>query len=111
MIGLYPLFPDGTCWFLVFDFDNHGDEDVEPSKEWQQEVDALRRICELNGIDALVERSRSGRGAHVWVFFKEAIQAAKVRRFGEALIMKGAESVSLKDFSFSLLATVAEYTT
>lgn len=100
VIGLYPLFPDGTCWFLVFDFDNHGDEDVEPSKDWQQEVDALRRICEVNGIDALVERSRSGRGAHVWVFFTEAIQASKVRRFGEALIMKGAESVSLKDFSF-----------
>ncbi|MBR1502894.1 MAG: DEAD/DEAH box helicase family protein [Prevotella sp.] len=100
VIGLYPLFPDGTCWFLVFDFDNHADEDVEPSKDWQQEVDALRRICELNGIDALVERSRSGRGAHVWIFFSEAVQAAKARRFGEALIVKGAESVSMKDFSF-----------
>ena len=100
VIGLYPLFPDGTCWFLVFDFDNHGDEEVEPSKDWQQEVDALRRICEVNGIDALVERSRSGRGAHVWVFFSEAVQASKVRRFGEALIVKGAESVSMKDFSF-----------
>ena len=100
VIGLYPLFPDGSCWFLVFDFDNHDDDEVEPSKDWQQEVDALRRICEVNGIDALVERSRSGRGAHVWVFFSEAIQASKVRRFGEALIVKGAESVSMKDFSF-----------
>lgn len=84
VIGLYPLFPDGTCWFLVFDFDNHGEEEVEPSKDWQQEVDALRRICEINGIDALVERFRSGRGAHVWVFFSEAIQASKVRRFGSS---------------------------
>ena len=100
VIGLYPLFPDGTCWFLVFDFDNHGDEEVEPSKDWQQEVDAMRTICEQNGIDALVERSRSGRGAHVWLFFSEAIQASKARRFGEALIVKGAESVSMKDFSF-----------
>ena len=100
VIGLYPLFPDGSCWFLVFDFDNHDDDEVEPSKDWQQEVDALRRICEVNGIDALVERSRSGRGAHIWVFFSEAIQASKVRRFGEALIVKGAESVSMKDFSF-----------
>lgn len=100
VIGLYPLFPDGTCWFLVFDFDNHGDEEVEPSKDWQQEVDALRRICELNGIDALVERSRSGRGAHLWIFFSEAIQAGKARRFGEALIVKGAESVNMKDFTF-----------
>ena len=100
VIGLYPLFPDGTCWFLAFDFDNHGDEDVEPSKDWQEEVDALRRICDNNGIDALVERSRSGRGAHVWLFFSEAISAYKARRFGEALVTKGAESVSLKSFSF-----------
>lgn len=100
VIGLYPLFPDGTCWFFVFDFDNHGDEEIEPSKNWQQEVDAMRRICQANGIDALVERSRSGRGAHVWIFFSEAILAAKARRFGEALIVKGAESVSMKDFSF-----------
>jgi len=99
VIGLYPLFPDGTCWFLVFDFDNH-DEDAAPSKDWEQEVDALRKICQALGIDALVERSRSGRGAHVWIFFSEAIQAAKVRRFGEALLAKGAESVSLKSFRY-----------
>jgi superfamily II DNA or RNA helicase len=99
VIGLYPLFPDGTCWFLVFDFDNH-DEDAAPSKDWEQEVDALRKICLSVGIDALVERSRSGRGAHVWIFFSEAIQAAKARRFGEALIAKGAESVSLKSFRY-----------
>ena len=99
VIGLYPLFPDGTCWFLVFDFDNH-DEDAAPSKDWEQEVDALRAICLSVGIDALVERSRSGRGAHVWIFFSEAIQAAKVRRFGEALLAKGADSVSLKSFRY-----------
>ena len=99
VIGLYPLFPDGTCWFLVFDFDNH-DEDATPSKDWEQEVDALRKICFSLGIDALVERSRSGRGAHVWIFFSEAIQAVKVRRFGEALLAKGAESVSLRSFRY-----------
>lgn len=56
VIGLYPLFPDGTCWFLVFDFDNH-DEDAATNKDWQQEVDALRNICLSLGIDALVECS------------------------------------------------------
>ena len=99
VIGLYPLFPDGTCWFLVFDFDNHDDEE-EPSKDWQEEVDALRRVCINVGVDALVERSRSGHGAHVWIFFHEAIQAAKARRFGEALLAKGTESVSLKCFRY-----------
>ena len=65
----------------MFDFDNH-DEEAAPSKDWEQEVDALRKICLSVGIDALVERSRSGRGAHVWIFFSETIQAAKVRMFG-----------------------------
>jgi superfamily II DNA or RNA helicase len=99
VIGLYPLFPDGTCWFLVFDFDNH-EEDASPKEGWEREVDALRKICQSVGIDALVERSRSGHGAHVWIFMNEAIQAAKVRRFGEALLAKGSESVSMKSFQY-----------
>lgn len=99
VIGLYPLFPDGTCWFLVFDFDNH-DEDAATNKDWQQEVDALRNICLSLGIDALVECSRSGHGAHVWIFFNEAIQATTARKFGEALLAKGAEFVSLKNFQY-----------
>lgn len=99
VIGLYPLFPDGTCWFLVFDFDNH-DEEAEPSKDWQQEVDAMRQICQSAIIDALVERSRSGHGAHLWIFFSEAVSALKARKFGEALLAKGAESVNLKSFRY-----------
>lgn len=75
VVGLYPLYPDGTCWFLIFDFDNH-DESVEPSKGWQQEVNALRQMCTVLGVDALVERSRSGRGAHVWIFFGDPVQAS-----------------------------------
>ena len=98
-ISLYPLFPDGTCWFLVFDFDNH-DEEAKPSKDWQQEVDAMRQICKSTGIDALVERSRSGLGAHLWIFFSEAVSASKARKFGEALLAKGAESVNLKSFRY-----------
>ena len=99
VVGLYPLFPDGSCWFLVFDFDNH-DESAEPSKEWQQEVNALREMCSVLGIDSLVERSRSGKGAHVWIFFSDPIQASKARKFGESLLRKGAESVSLKNFTY-----------
>ena len=99
VVGLYPLYPDGTCWFLVFDFDNH-DEGEELSKDWQQEVNALRQMCMALGVDALVERSRSGRGAHVWIFFSDPIQASKARKFGEALLRKGAESVSLKNFTY-----------
>ena len=64
------------------------------------EVDSLRKICDINGIDALVERSRSGRGAHLWIFFQKPIEAGLARKFGNVLLNKGAESVNLKSFRF-----------
>ena len=74
VVGIYPLLPDDTCYFLVFDFDDHEGtfQGSEKTVSWRDEVDALRKICELEQIDALVERSRSGQGAHVWIFFSEA---------------------------------------
>ncbi len=99
VVGVYVMLKDDTCRFIVFDFDNHNEEQ-EVSKGWQEEVDALRRICSLCGIDCLVERSRSGKGAHVWIFFSEAVPAAKARMFGNTLITKGAELVSLSNFRY-----------
>ena len=105
VIGVYPLLPNGTCRFLVYDFDNH-ERDAEKrdfantDDSWIEEVDALRTICTLNGIDPLVERSRSGRGAHVWLFFDRPLPAALVRKFGAALLAKGAEQVNLKSFKY-----------
>lgn len=100
VVGIYPLLPDDTCYFLVFDFDDHEGtfQGSEKTVSWRDEVDALRKICELEQIDALVERSRSGQGAHVWIFFSETVSAQKARQFGTALLTKGAESVSLKNF-------------
>lgn len=105
VIGVYPLLPDGTCRFLVFDFDNHekGAEKNDFANEddtWIEEVEAMRKICILNGIDPLVERSRSGRGAHIWIFFDNPVSAALVRKFGIALLDKGAEQVNLKSFKY-----------
>ena len=105
VVGIYPLLLDDTCRFLVFDFDNHEkDADREcvsnADERWKEEVEALREICRLNGIDALAERSRSGRGAHVWIFFQSAVDASLARKFGFALLEKGAESVNLKSFSY-----------
>lgn len=105
VIGVYPLLPDGTCRFLVFDFDYH-EKDAEKidfanqNDEWKDEVDALRKMCEQNGIHPLVERSRSGRGAHVWIIFQQAIPASKARNFGFMLLDKGASSVNLKSFHY-----------
>ena len=61
---------------------------------------AMRDICTLNGIEPLVERSRSGKGAHIWIFFDKPISAAVVRKFGLALLDKGAEQVNLKSFNY-----------
>ncbi len=105
VIGIYPLFPDGTCRFLVFDFDNHekGAQEQDYANfddTWMGEVNALREICNKAQIPALVERSRSGRGAHVWIFFNSPIEASLARRFGTALLDKGSESVNLISFRF-----------
>ncbi|MBP5433337.1 DEAD/DEAH box helicase family protein [Ruminococcus sp.] len=105
VIGIYPLFPDGTCRFLVFDFDNHDkgaeeNDNANLDESWIEEVDALRKICTQSQIPTLTERSRSGRGAHVWIFFDSPIEASLTRRFGTALLDKGAESVNLKSFRY-----------
>ena len=105
VLGVYPLLPDGTCRFLVFDFDNHEkgaelSDFANPDKKWRDEVDALRRICEINGIRPLVERSRSGNGAHLWIFFRHPVPAALAREFGFTLLDKGSESVNLRSFHY-----------
>ena len=105
VIGVYPLFPNNTCRFLVFDFDNHEkdaykNDDANDDDLWKSEVDALRRICEINGIDALTERSRSGRGAHIWIFFRSAVSASLARAFGYALLDRGASSINLPSFKY-----------
>lgn len=105
VLGVYPLLPDGTCRFLVFDFDNHekGAQETDfanTDNEWKDEVNALRLICESNGISPLVERSRSGKGAHVWIFFKKPVSASLARNFGFLLLDKGSSSINLKSFHY-----------
>ena len=105
VIGVYPLLPNGTCRFLVYDFDNHekGAEKrdfANSDNSWIEEVEAMRTICALNGLDPLVERSKSGRGAHIWLFFDKPISARLVRAFGNALLDRGAEQVNLKSFRY-----------
>ena len=105
VLGVYPLLPDRTCRFIVFDFDNHekGAEATDfanVTEEWHKEVDALRIMCEKNGITPLVERSRSGRGAHVWIFFKRPISASLARNFGFFLLDKGQSLINMKSFQY-----------
>lgn len=77
VIGIYPLLLDETCWFLAIDFDDEG---------WHQDVSALRSTCLEFDIPMVVERSRSGNGAHVWFFFEQPVTALMARKFGSALL-------------------------
>lgn len=99
VLGVYVMLKDNACRFIVFDFDDHNGESDTPD-DWQKEVDTMRDICRKCGIDCLVERSRSGHGAHLWIFFSEAIPAEKARKFGNALITKGTELVSVDNFRY-----------
>ncbi len=75
--GVYPLLPDETCWFLAADFDK---------ASWMRDVAAFRDTARARGVPVAVERSRSGNGAHAWIFFAEPVSAADARRLGALLI-------------------------
>lgn len=76
-VGVYPLLDDDTCHFLAVDFDE---------AEWQQDAQAFVQSCYELGVPAALEISRSGRGAHVWVFFVGRVSARDARRLGTAVI-------------------------
>ncbi len=82
VIGVYPLLTDESCWFLAADFDK---------AEWEEDVDAVLRACDTMAIPASLERSRSGRGAHIWIFFAEPVPASQARKLGCALITRAME--------------------
>lgn len=76
-IGVYPLLPDETCWFVAADFDK---------QSWQEDVVSLTATCRGVGVPAAIERSRSGNGAHVWIFFAEPVLARTARQLACMLI-------------------------
>jgi superfamily II DNA or RNA helicase len=76
-LGMYPLLWDDRCSFLVCDFDG---------ASWILDALALQDAARAAGIPAALERSRSGEGAHVWIFFAEPVLAAEARRIGFHLL-------------------------
>jgi len=76
-VGIYPLLPDETCWFLAVDFDK---------KSWMADTTAFIATCRHFRVPAFVERSRSGNGAHVWMFFDRPVSSIDARRLGCALL-------------------------
>ena len=76
-VGIYPVLPDNTCKFLAVDFDD---------ADWCEDARAFLESCRELDIPAALEVSRSGQGAHVWVFFTDAVPAGEARRLGTAII-------------------------
>jgi len=82
VIGLYPLLSDNSCYLLAADFDKNG---------WQDAVLAMSKACDKFKIPHAIEISRSGNGAHLWIFFSEPIQAKEARLLGFSLLDKAME--------------------
>jgi superfamily II DNA or RNA helicase len=81
-IGVYPLLPDETCWFIAADFDK---------ATWMADAAAFLETCESYKIPAVLERSRSGNGGHVWIFFSEPIPAVLARQLGAFMLTETME--------------------
>ena len=73
VIGAYAMLADESCWFLAVDFDKAG---------WKEDVAAVAETSRIRGVPFAVERSRSGNGAHLWIFFSAPVPAATARRMG-----------------------------
>ena len=81
-IGVYPLLQDDTCWFVAVDFDK---------RTWEADARAFLETCNGLTVPAALERSRSGNGAHIWIFLAEPIPAALARRLASALLTRTLE--------------------
>lgn len=94
-IGLYPLLPDNTSWFIAADFDK---------ESWAEECRNFLKVCGDKNIPAYLERSRSGKGGHVWIFFEQPYPASKSRKIMLSLLVEaGIISEFDKNSSFDRL--------
>jgi superfamily II DNA or RNA helicase len=76
-IGVYPLLTDETCWFLAVDFDK---------LTWTEDAKAFLETCASYQVPAALERSRSGNGGHVWIFFEAPVLAVLARKLGALML-------------------------
>src|SRR6201998_48689 len=82
VIGVYPMLLDETCFSLAADFDK---------TTWQDDVAAFLETARKMNLPAALERSRSGRGGHIWFFFNEAVPASLARKLGAHILTETME--------------------
>ena len=85
-IGIYPMLEDESCYFLAFDFDDKKNEN-----NIKEDVLAFASVCDKYNVPIGIERSRSGHGIHVWIFFENNIKAITARKMGSLLLSKTME--------------------
>jgi superfamily II DNA or RNA helicase len=101
VVGVYPLLKDNTSWFIAADFDE---------ANWIEECRSFIKICEEHDIPAYLERSRSGKGGHVWIFFEEPYEAFRSRKIIMGFLHKaGIISEFDKNSSFDRLFPNQDY--
>ncbi len=81
-MGVYAMMQDETCFFLAVDFDR---------EDWQRDAAAFLETCRRLDVPAVLERSRSGNGGHVWFFFVDAIPAGLARKLGSHILTETME--------------------
>ena len=77
VMGVYPMLRDETGFFLAMDFDK---------ADWQEDVSAVLETCRRLDVPIAMERSRSGDGGHVWIFFEDAVPANLARKLGASIL-------------------------
>lgn len=100
-IGIYPLLTDNTCYLLVMDFDEDN---------WFDDMLSVYKIALRYDIYPLMERSSSGHGGHLWLFFAIPVKALKARKLGSLLIQEAMEgNKNLKFDSFDRMFPNQDY--
>jgi hypothetical protein len=81
-LGVYPMLLEETCWLLAVDFDK---------KTWKDDASSFRSTCDELNVPAALERSRSGNGAHIWIFFERPVPSGVARRLGSLILTRTME--------------------
>jgi len=89
LVGIYPLLHDNTSWFIAADFDEDN---------WLEECKTFLKVCTENEIPACLERSRSGQGGHIWIFFEQPYPSIRSRKIILSLLQ-----ILISQFTISLI--------